>query len=63
MTRVFSEKIPTRATGRPELEAAVKLAGEIRSSKKGQHPSPATVMRMPREHDEQTAASSMEPAP
>ncbi|MGW2512162.1 recombinase family protein [Streptomyces scopuliridis] len=31
-TRVFSEKISTRATRRPELEAAVKLAGEIRSS-------------------------------
>ncbi|MCT9105220.1 recombinase family protein [Streptomyces mirabilis] len=30
--RVFSEKISTRATQRPELEAAVKLAGEIRSS-------------------------------
>ncbi len=30
--RVFSEKISTRATMRPELEAAVKLAGEIRSS-------------------------------
>ncbi|MDF3142879.1 MULTISPECIES: ScbA/BarX family gamma-butyrolactone biosynthesis protein [unclassified Streptomyces] len=30
--RVFSEKISTRATRRPELEAAVKLAGEIRSS-------------------------------
>ncbi|MDX2524667.1 recombinase family protein [Streptomyces europaeiscabiei] len=32
MTRVFSEKISTRATRRPELEGAVKLAGEIRSS-------------------------------
>ncbi|WP_456049129.1 recombinase family protein [Actinacidiphila yeochonensis] len=32
VTRVFSEKISTRATKRPELEAAVKLAGEIRSS-------------------------------
>ncbi|MFG2261058.1 recombinase family protein [Streptomyces mirabilis] len=32
MTRVFSEKISTRATKRPELEAAVKLAGEILSS-------------------------------
>ncbi|MFD3501870.1 hypothetical protein ACFWWT_08690 [Streptomyces sp. NPDC058676] len=32
MTRVFSERISTRATTRPELEAAVKLAGEIRSS-------------------------------
>ncbi|MFD0622540.1 recombinase family protein [Streptomyces sanglieri] len=32
MTRVFSEKISTRATIRPELEAAVRLAGEIRSS-------------------------------
>ncbi|MFD5191847.1 recombinase family protein [Streptomyces sp. NPDC058357] len=31
-TRVFSEKTSTRATKRPELEAAVKLAGEIRSS-------------------------------
>ncbi|MEV8529509.1 recombinase family protein [Streptomyces sp. NPDC052000] len=30
--RVFSEKISTRAAKRPELEAAVKLAGEIRSS-------------------------------
>ncbi|MEU9123178.1 recombinase family protein [Streptomyces sp. NPDC048506] len=100
VTRVFSEKISTRATRRPELEATVKLAGEIRSSgvhltivvhehkrlgrgielamlaeelkagdvakrlvittgaKKGQHPSPATVMRMLREHDEQTATAS-----
>ncbi|MEV8452549.1 recombinase family protein [Streptomyces sp. NPDC052095] len=32
VTRVFSEKISTRATRRPELEAAVKLAGGIRSS-------------------------------
>lgn len=32
VTRVFSEKISTRATKRPELETAVKLAGEIRSS-------------------------------
>ncbi|MFB7253586.1 recombinase family protein [Streptomyces nojiriensis] len=32
VTRVFSEKISTRATLRPELEAAVKLASEIRSS-------------------------------
>jgi hypothetical protein len=32
VTRVFSEKISTRATRRPELEAAVKLAGEIRPS-------------------------------
>lgn len=32
VTRVFSEKISTRATRRPELEAAVRLAGEIRSS-------------------------------
>ncbi|MFG3142799.1 recombinase family protein [Streptomyces sp. NPDC048211] len=32
VTRVFSEKISTRATMRPELDAAVKLAGEIRSS-------------------------------
>jgi len=32
VSRVFSEKISTRATRRPELEAAVKLAGEIRSS-------------------------------
>jgi hypothetical protein len=27
--------------------------------KKGQHPSPATVMRMLREHDEKTAAASV----
>ncbi|MEV6655112.1 recombinase family protein [Streptomyces sp. NPDC051219] len=32
VTRIFSEKISTRATKRPGLEAAVKLAGEIRSS-------------------------------
>ncbi|MFH8894567.1 recombinase family protein [Streptomyces sp. NPDC017949] len=32
VTRIFSEKISTRATQRPELEATVKLAGEIRSS-------------------------------
>ncbi|MFE5488264.1 hypothetical protein ACFQ7Q_37745, partial [Streptomyces sp. NPDC056527] len=28
--------------------------------KKGQHPSPATVMRMLREHDEQTAAEPLQ---
>ncbi|MEU2801692.1 hypothetical protein [Streptomyces sp. NPDC006863] len=27
--------------------------------KRGQHPSPATVMRMPREHDEQQAAAAV----
>lgn len=32
VTRVFSEKISTRATRRPELEAVVKLAREIRGS-------------------------------
>ena len=32
MTRIFSEKISTRATKRPELENAVKLAGELRAS-------------------------------
>ena len=32
VTRIFSEKISTRATQRPELEAAVKLAGELRAS-------------------------------
>lgn len=32
VTRVFSEKISTRATRHPDLEAAVKYAGEIRSS-------------------------------
>ncbi|MES4906120.1 MULTISPECIES: recombinase family protein [unclassified Streptomyces] len=32
VTRIFSEKISTGATRRPALEAAVKLAGEIRSS-------------------------------
>ncbi|WP_443742850.1 recombinase family protein [Streptomyces smyrnaeus] len=32
VTRVFSEKISTRATRRPEWEAAVQLAGEIRAS-------------------------------
>lgn len=32
MTGVFPEKISTRATRRPELEAAVEFAGEIRSS-------------------------------
>jgi DNA invertase Pin-like site-specific DNA recombinase len=32
VTRVFSEKISTRATRRPELEAAVTLAREIRGS-------------------------------
>ncbi len=32
VTRVFSEKISTRAIRRPELEAAVKLARDIRGS-------------------------------
>ncbi|WP_435835394.1 recombinase family protein [Streptomyces avermitilis] len=31
-TRIFSEKISTRATQRPELDKAVKLAGELRAS-------------------------------
>ncbi|MGW1108483.1 hypothetical protein [Streptomyces sp. NPDC002540] len=34
----------------------------IRTGKKrGQHPAPATVMRMLREHDEQTATAPLEP--
>jgi DNA invertase Pin-like site-specific DNA recombinase len=135
VTRIFAEKISTRALIRPELDRAVALAREIRASgaavtivvhehkrlgrgiereyirdrtleghesarargksiggaavtdeamlaaalhlrgqelslrdiagrlviatgkKKGQHPSPATVMRMLREHDEKTAAA------
>lgn len=32
VTRIFSEKISTRATQRPELDKAVKLAGELRAS-------------------------------
>ncbi|MGW7594930.1 recombinase family protein [Streptomyces asiaticus] len=32
VTRIFSEKISTRATQRPELEAVVRLAGEVRST-------------------------------
>jgi len=32
VTRIFSEKISTRATKRPELEGAVKLACELRAS-------------------------------
>jgi DNA invertase Pin-like site-specific DNA recombinase len=32
VTRVFSEKISTRATRRPELDKAVALAGELRAS-------------------------------
>lgn len=32
VTRVFSEKISTRATSRPELDRAVTLAGELRAS-------------------------------
>ncbi|WP_249402376.1 hypothetical protein [Streptomyces sp. YIM 121038] len=31
--------------------------------KKGEHPSPATVMRMLREHDERQAAATVEQAP
>ncbi|MFE9169760.1 hypothetical protein ACFYNZ_09570 [Streptomyces kebangsaanensis] len=31
-----------------------------KGAKKGEHPSPATVMRMLREHDEQTAAAEPE---
>jgi hypothetical protein len=37
--------------GRPRLVIAT-------GKKKGQHPSPATVMRMLREHDEKTAATA-----
>jgi len=132
VTRVFAEKISTRAVTRPELDRVVALARELRASgvvftvlaalsgmereyirdrtleghesarargksiggaavtdeamlavalhlrgqelslrgiaarlviatgkKKGQHPSPATVMRMLREHDEKTAAASV----
>ncbi|MBT2511706.1 recombinase family protein [Streptomyces sp. ISL-98] len=32
VTRIFSEKISTRATQRPELDKAVALAGELRAS-------------------------------
>ncbi|WP_433357355.1 recombinase family protein [Microtetraspora malaysiensis] len=32
VTRVFSEKISTRATSRPELDKAVALAQELRAS-------------------------------
>ncbi|WP_331763273.1 recombinase family protein [Streptomyces sp. NBC_01238] len=32
VTRIFSEKISTRATRRPELDKAVALAGELRAS-------------------------------
>ncbi|MGH3466683.1 MAG: recombinase family protein [Thermocrispum sp.] len=32
VTRIFSEKISTRATTRPELDRAVALAGELRAS-------------------------------
>lgn len=32
VTRIFSEKISTRARRRPELEAAIRLAGEIKAS-------------------------------
>ncbi|MFI9588433.1 recombinase family protein [Streptomyces sp. NPDC052236] len=32
VTRIFSEKISTRATQRPELDKAVKLAGKLRAS-------------------------------
>ncbi|MFJ2032247.1 hypothetical protein [Streptosporangium sp. NPDC087985] len=97
VTRIFSEKISTRATSRPELDKAVALARELRAAgvavrtrgkaiggtavtdatmlsmalhlreqnlslrdivarlvitkgkKKGQHPSPATVLRLLRE--------------
>ena len=31
----------------------------ISGKKKGQHPSPATVMRMLREHDEKTTAAAL----
>jgi hypothetical protein len=32
VTRIFSEKISTRAVSRPELDRAVALAGELRAS-------------------------------
>ncbi|NBE85213.1 recombinase family protein [Micromonospora sp. NEAU-HG-1] len=32
VTRIFSEKISTRATRRPELDKAISLAGELRAS-------------------------------
>ncbi|MER7775941.1 recombinase family protein [Streptomyces sp. NPDC096191] len=34
-TRIFSEKLSTRATKRPELETVVKLAGELKASDVG----------------------------
>ncbi|MFI6316933.1 recombinase family protein [Nonomuraea sp. NPDC050556] len=108
VTKIFSEKISTRAVSRPELDRAVEFARELRAAslgvtlvvhehkrlgrglalcatitddamlspalhlreknlslreiaaklvvtkgkKKGRHPSPATVLRMLREHDE-----------
>jgi hypothetical protein len=64
VTRVFAEKISTRAVTRPERDKAVALHHRDQGmslrdiaarliiatgKKKGQHPSPATVMRMLRE--------------
>jgi hypothetical protein len=74
VTRIFSEKISTRATRRPE-RSILSMALHLRDlemslrdiakrlvittgAKKGQHPSPATVMRMLREHDEQTTTAA-----
>jgi len=39
-------------------DIAARLVISITGKKKGQHPSPATVMRMLREHDEKTAAAA-----
>ncbi|MGH3411452.1 MAG: hypothetical protein ACRDRJ_54470 [Streptosporangiaceae bacterium] len=40
----------------PDIAARLVIST---GKKKGQHPSPATVMRMLREHDEKTAAASV----
>ncbi|WP_327271088.1 recombinase family protein [Streptomyces sp. NBC_01224] len=55
---------PTRTCSPPPCACATTNASRlvIRTGKKrGQHPAPATVMRMLREHDEQTATATPEP--
>jgi Site-specific recombinases, DNA invertase Pin homologs len=53
------DMLATAVRLRDEEELALREIAAIRTGKKrGEHPSPATVMRMLREHDEQAAAAA-----
>ncbi|MDJ0344423.1 hypothetical protein QMK19_21100 [Streptomyces sp. H10-C2] len=61
---VADESMPSMALPLREQEMSLRDIAKklviIKGAKKGQHPSPATVIRMLREHDEQTAADDVD---